>query len=64
MTNEKYEELLAANERELWAMTETHGKLAKMVREKLWPRAQMTMAADLRAEFAEELCELGCEVEA
>ena len=64
MTQADYERLLLENENELWAMAERHGKLAKRVRDDLWPRARMTMAADLRAEFAEELCELGCEVEA
>lgn len=64
MTKKDYERLLLASENELWAMTERHGRLANYVRDRLWPRARMTMGADLRAEFAEELGEFGCEVDA
>lgn len=63
MTIADYERLLQANERELWEITEKHAKLANRVQETLWPRAKMTMAADLRAEFADELYDLDCEVE-
>lgn len=64
MRKEDYERLLEANERELWDMTQRHDRLVHTVQEELWPRASMTMAADLRAEFADELYDLGCEVEA
>ena len=63
MTKKDYERLLLANENELWAATRRHAELADYVRDRLWPRARMTMGADLRAEFAEELGEFGCEVE-
>jgi len=64
MTKADYERLLLANEQELWSLTERHDKLVHCVQEKLWPRACMSMAADLRAEFADELYDYGCEVEA
>lgn len=63
MTIADYERLLQANERELWDLAQRHDRLVHKVQQDLWPRAKMTMAADLRAEFAEELCELGCEVD-
>ena len=61
---EKLEACLDANERELWALTVSHDKLVDFVQERLWPRASMTMGAELRSEMADELFELGCEVEA
>ena len=63
MKKEDYERLLTANERELWELTQKHDRLVHKVQEELWPRARMTIAADLRAEFADELYDLGCEVE-
>lgn len=63
MTIADYERLLRANENELWDLAQRHDRLVHKVQQDLWPRAKMTMAAELRAEFAEELCELGCEVE-
>lgn len=62
--HDKLKACLDANERELWALTEAHARLVHCVQEKLWPRARMTMDADLQAEAADELFELGCEVEA
>ena len=64
MTKADYERLLLANEQELWTLTERHEKLVDYVQEKLWPRAAYTMGADVRSEFADELFELGVEVEA
>ena len=63
MTKADYERLLLANEQELWTLTEKHDRLVDFVQEKLWPRASYTMGADVRGEFADELFELGCEVE-
>ena len=60
---EKLEACLTANERELWELTQKHDRLVHKVQEELWPRAKMTIASDLRAEFADELYDLGCEVE-
>ena len=64
VTKTDYDKLLEANERELWALTETHGRLCKLVEGTLWPRVQMVTGAELRAELAEQLHELGCEVDA
>ena len=64
MTKADYERLLLANEQELWSLTERHDKLVDFVQEKLWPRASMAMGAEVRAEYADELFEYGCEVEA
>ena len=62
MTESEYEQLLESNERTLWEITERHGMLVKYVREKVYPRAAMTMTPDGRAQMAEELREMGCEV--
>ena len=64
MTKKEYDKLLEANERELWELTEAHYRLVDYVQEKLWPRACMTMGAELQSQMADELFELGCEVEA
>ena len=64
ITKADYENLLQANERELWAQTERNGKLCKLINDALWPRAAFTMAADMRVEIAAQLAELGCEVDA
>lgn len=58
----KYDDILLANERELWAMTENHGKLCAYVRDELWSRISVYLTPDLRAAMAEELREMGCEV--
>ena len=63
ITKKDYEKLMEANERELWELTEAHYKLVYYVQDKLWPRASMTMGAELESQMAEELSELGCEVE-
>ena len=63
MTKKDYERLLLSNENELWELAQRHDRLVHKVQQDLWPRAKMTMAADLRAEFADELYDLDCEVE-
>ena len=62
ITKKDYEKLLQANERQLWELTEQHYGMCGFVKDKLWPKVDV--AADLRAEFAEELAEYGCEVDA
>ena len=63
ITKKDYEKLMEANERELWALTEQHYRLIDYVQERLWPRACMTMGADVQSQMADELAELDCEVE-
>ncbi len=60
----KLEACLTANERELWDITQKHDKLIHFVQTNLWHRVAMTMGAEVREQLADELYELGCEVEA
>lgn len=64
MTESEYEQLLESNERTLWEITERHGKLCRYVSERVYPKAAMTLTPDMRSQMAEELREMGCEVEA
>ena len=64
ITKKDYEKLMEANERELWELTEAHYKLVYYVQDKLWPCACLTASAVARKTMADELFDLGCEVEA
>jgi hypothetical protein len=64
MTETEYEQLLQANERELWTVTQNYAKLSNIVKDELWQRAAMTMTPDSRADVAERLHDAGCEVSA
>ena len=62
MKRTEYEQLLQANERTLWDVTDKYGRLVKYVQNELWERAAMTMTPDCRADAAEKLASMGCEV--
>ena len=64
MTKKEYDKLLESNERELWELTEAHYKLVDYVQANLWECVQAVKTEVEQARMADELYDLGCEVEA